>query len=78
MNYSSPGVPPVLATAPTTSATPILTGPPIFGTSSGTAFTTETVNIWPQVLVARGVAAQPFTSHTPIVYGPVIFSGVEG
>jgi hypothetical protein len=36
------------------------------------------VNIWPQVLVARGVAAQPFTSHTPIVYGPVIFSGVEG
>jgi hypothetical protein len=65
---SSPGVPQNLPTVVSSSATPVLAGPPLaVGTLTTAAFSTETVNVWPQVLTERGVVVSPFTSSTPIV-----------
>jgi len=55
---SSPGVPTNLPTVVASSATPILAGKTILSTET---------NVWPAVLIERGVVVSPFTSHTPIV-----------
>jgi hypothetical protein len=55
---TSPGVPNSLPTVVASSATPILAGK--------TLLSTET-NVWPAVLVERGVVVTPFASSTPIV-----------
>jgi hypothetical protein len=67
VNYSSPGVPATLPTVVASSATPILSGPVLIQGVTTQAFSTETVNVWPEVLTERGVVVTPFTSSTPIV-----------
>ena len=70
MISNSPGVPRALPTVVASSATPILAGPPIKGviaTPGAALFSTQTTNVWPQVLIESGVVVSPFTSYTPIV-----------
>ena len=66
---SSPGVPNNLPIVVASSATPILTGPPLTVgvTTNSNVFATGTTNVWSKVLIERGVVVSPFTSHTPIV-----------
>jgi hypothetical protein len=51
-------VPRALPTVIATSATPIMAGKTILSTET---------NVWPAVLIERGVIVSPFTSSTPIV-----------
>lgn len=55
---SSPGVPTNLPLVVASSATPVLAGKTILSTET---------NVWPAVLVERGVIVTPFKSSTPIV-----------
>jgi hypothetical protein len=64
---SSPGVPNNLPIVVASSATPILVGSPLGSTVGTSSMTTETKNVWPQVLIERGVVVSPFKSSTPIV-----------
>jgi hypothetical protein len=66
---SSPGVPINLPIVAATSATPILTGPPLTVgiTTNSNVFATGQTNVWPAVLVERGVIVAPFKYSTPIV-----------
>jgi hypothetical protein len=66
---SSPGVPTNLPIVAATSATPILTGPPLTVgiTTNSNVFATGQTNVWPAVLVERGVIVTPFKYSTPIV-----------
>jgi hypothetical protein len=76
----SPGVPnsASLATVVASSATPILVGPStLTGQPTITTlaeFTTETTNIWSDVLIAQATTVA-YHSSTPIILGPAIFSG---
>jgi hypothetical protein len=66
---SSPGVPSSLPIVAASSATPVLTGPPITvgTTTNSNVFATGTTNVWPKVLIESGVVVSPFKSSTPIV-----------
>lgn len=66
----SPGVPSALPIVVASSATPILVGPTEHGvtaTAGAALFSTQTTNVWPQVLIESGVVVSPFVSNTPIV-----------
>jgi hypothetical protein len=65
--YHTPGVPSTLPTVVASSATPVLAGPTLIQGTTTQAFSTETVNVWPEVLTERGVVVSPYSSSTPIV-----------
>jgi hypothetical protein len=66
---TSPGVPNNLPIVAASSATSILTGPPLTvgKTTNSNVFATGQTNVWAAVLTERGVLVTPFTSSTPIV-----------
>jgi hypothetical protein len=59
----SGGPPTVVAS----SSTPILVSAPYGSTIGTSSMTTETLNVWPAVLLQQGVVVTPFKSSTPIV-----------
>ena len=65
----TPGVPTNLPLVIASSATPILTGPPmtVGVTTNSNVFATGTSNVWPEVLIESAKIVSPFKYSTPIV-----------